>query len=150
VKATDEKLRSDDERDEFVVTLRLFGDDLDPDEITQLLGATPTAAVRRGDLRHWSTGSCIERQGSWRLTAGGRSTTDIEAQSVSLFERLTADLSVWRSLTARFEADLFCGVFHAYQAHCLEFSPRFHRLLADRNITLILDIYAGDGPDENA
>jgi len=55
-----------------------------------------------------------------------------------------------KSLTTRFEADVFCGVFHVYQSHHVSFSPRLHRLLAYRNLPLILDIYASDGPNENA
>lgn len=149
MKSNDEQTQAKDEGDEFVVTLRFFGDDLDPDEVTQLIGSSPSKAARRGDTRRWSTGSRIERQGSWRLSTE-QSGTDLEAQCIALFDRLTPDLSVWQSLTARFQADLFCGVFFSRMAGGLTFSPRLHRLLADRNLEVNLDIYASDEPTENA
>jgi hypothetical protein len=134
-----------EERDEYVVTLRFFGDDLDPDEVTRLIGCAPTAAVRRGEQTPTRTGFRTERTGLWRLSSEHRSSTDMEEQLVTLLERLTPDLAVWQSLTTRFHSDLFCGVFFSRMAGGLVFSPRWHRLLADRNLELGLDIYASDG-----
>ena len=36
--------------DKVTVSLRLFGEDLDPDEVTKLLGCKPTSAARKGDV----------------------------------------------------------------------------------------------------
>ena len=149
MESNDERAQANDERDEYSVTLRFFGDDLDPDEVSRLLGCSPSDSARRGDIIQRRTRSYTAPQGSWHLSTE-RSADDIEPQLITLCERLTADLSIWQSLTARFQADLFCGVFHAFQSHCIEFTPRLHRLLADRNLTLVLDIYASDGPNENA
>jgi hypothetical protein len=148
VESIDPETPSEKECDEYVVTLRFFGDDLDPDEVTRLIGCAPTAAVRRGDQRPTRTGFRIERTGSWRLSSE-QSATDMEEQLVTLLERLTPDLSVWQSLTTRFQADLFCGVFFSHSAGGLIFPPRLHRLLADRNLPLWLDIYASDERTEN-
>lgn len=137
------------DRDQYCVSLRFFGDDLDPDEVSTLLGCSPTDSARRGDLIQRRTSSYTAPQGNWGLCTQ-RSTDDIETQLVALFERLTDDLSVWQSLTTRFDADLFCGVFLVWQGHGFDMSPRLHRLLADRNLTIIFDIYASDGPEETA
>ena len=149
MESSDEQTKAEDERDKYDVCLRFFGDDLDPDEVSRLLGSAPTGSERRGDIIQGRTRSRTARTGSWRL-ATEQSTDDIEEQLVALFGRLTAELTVWQSLTTRFEADVFCGVFHVYQSHHVVFSPRLHRLLADRHLTLILDVYASDGPNENA
>ena len=149
MESNDEQTKAEDERDKYDVCLRFFGDDLDPDEVSQLLGSSPTGSERLGDIIPSRIRSRTARTGSWRL-ATEQSADDIEEQLVGLFGRLAADLTVWQSLTTRFEADVFCGVFHARQAHHVVFSPRLHRLLADRNLPLILDIYASDGSNENA
>ena len=136
------------DRDQYCVSLSFFGDDLDPDEVSTLLGCSPTDSARRGDLIQRRTRSYTAPQGHWEVHTR-RSIDDIETQLVALFERLTDDLSVWQSLTTRFDADLFCGVFLVSQGHGFDMSPRLHRLLADRNLTITFDIYASDGPEEN-
>ena len=128
------------EHDEFCVRLRFFGDDLDPDELTRLLGAPPTEAHRRGDTLPRPKPSHTAPGGYWAI-ATERSTHDIEAQLTDLFARLTTDFEIWRSLTSRHDADLFCGVFIAWFGHGFSMSPALHRALADRNLLITFDIY---------
>ena len=132
--------------DKYSISLRFFGDDLDPDEISRLLGSVATDSVRRGELVIRRTRSFTATTGSWHISTE-QNTDDIEAQILALFERLTSNLSVWNSLTTRFQADIFCGVFLESQGHGFEMTPRLHRLLADRNLLIVFDIYASDGPE---
>ena len=62
-------------------------------------------------------------------------------QLTDLFARLTTDFEIWRSLTSRYDADLFCGVFIAWFGHGFSMSPALHRALADRNLLITFDIY---------
>ena len=149
MESNDEQSQAKEELDEYCVTLRFFGDDLDPDQVSQLIGSAPTASARRGDIRQGKVRSYTAKTGSWRFSTA-QTTKDIEEQFLALFDQFTADLSVWRSLTTRFQADVFCGVFFSRISGGLAFSPRLHRLLADRNLEVILDIYASDEPTENA
>lgn len=98
--------------DHSVATLRFFGDDLVPDEITLSLGAKPTASCRKGqELLGRRTGTVrIAKTGSWRLSADPRQPGDLDAQIMEILGRLTQDLSIWESLS-RFQPDLFCGQF---------------------------------------
>ena len=128
------------EHDEFCVRLRFSGADLDPDELTRLLGASPTEAYRRGDIVQIPRPSHPATEGTWSIHTE-RSTHDIEEQLTVLFGRLTTDCDVWRSLTSRYDADLFCGVFIAWFGHGFSMSPALHRALADRNLLIIFDIY---------
>ena len=127
------------EHDEFCVRLRFFGDELDPDELTSLLGAQPTEAHRRGDILRRPP-SHAAPGGYWAI-ATERSTHDIEAQLTELFSHLTSDYDVWRSLTSRYEADLFCGVFISWFGHGFSMSPALHRALTHRNLLITFDIY---------
>jgi hypothetical protein len=128
--------------DQFCVSLRVFGNDLDPSEITRLLGCQATASARTGDTVFSPNGhSRTVAQGNWRLCTEP-SDIHIEDQLIALFARVTGDLSIWRALTARFDVDVFCGVFPAAEQHSFELSPRLHRLLADRSLSIGFDIYA--------
>lgn len=57
--------------DHSIVTLRIFGDDLVPSEVTALLGCEPTTAYSKGDVRIGSkTGNrYVEKTGRWSLSA---------------------------------------------------------------------------------
>ncbi|WP_082173226.1 DUF4279 domain-containing protein [Methylobacterium platani] len=88
------------------VALRIFGDGLDPDEITRLLGIEPTGLARKGDVHHTASGrEVVARSGFWRLNAGvpGSLNTQIGA----LLTKLTSDPTIWRELTERYECDVF-------------------------------------------
>lgn len=125
-----------------VVTLRLFGDDLDPAEVTQLLGAEPTAFGRKGDVRTIASGRTVtSRSGSWRLSAEDCSPGDLNGQLQELFSRLTQDLTVWQELKRRYECDVFCGLFLHGGNEGEELQPETLSMLGVRGLALGLDIY---------
>lgn len=124
-------------------TLRLVGEDLDPDEITRLLRRRPTRSSRKGepifDRRGKQKG--VTSRGSWRFEANERKPGDLGAQIGEIFEVLNDDLDVWRDLTARFEADLFCGLFMHDMNETLVLAPKTLDAMAARGVELSLDVY---------
>ena len=54
---------------ESKTTLRIFGDSLDPDEVSQLLGGTPTLSERKGDTITKKSSTLIAKTGRWHLKA---------------------------------------------------------------------------------
>jgi hypothetical protein len=128
--------------DHSVATLRLFGDDLVPDEITTLLGASPTVSYLKGqELVGSRTGIVrIAKTGSWRLSAARREPEDLEAQILEILGQLTPNLNIWESLS-RFQPDLFCGLFMGSSNDGLPLSAKVLLSLGQRGIALGLDIY---------
>lgn len=67
------------------LTLGIHGDDLDPDEISRMLGCAPTSAHRRGDPRRpgppWPSGA-------WLLSVEAKSPTGPEELVDLLLARL--------------------------------------------------------------
>src|SRR5687767_5096242 len=89
-------------------TLRLMGDNLDPDEITRLLGATPTAARKKGAIWHTPNGrELVSRLGIWRLNAMDREPEDLDGQVAEILGKLTDNLDIWSDLARRFKIDLY-------------------------------------------
>jgi hypothetical protein len=119
-----------------------MGDDLDPDEITTLLGRSPSFAQLRGEKLVSKHGTeRIARRGMWRLCANDRSPGDLDGQIHELLGQLTADLSVWMSLCEKYEMDLFCGLFMNGANEGLAISPTSLEQLGSRGIEMGLDIY---------
>lgn len=124
------------------VGLRIFGDALDPEEITRLLGVAPTSCAHKGDTRRTSPGrEVVARSGSWRLDAdlSGNLNTQIGA----LLTKLPSDPTIWRELTAHYECDVFCGLFMREGNEGMELSPEVMSMLGVRRLRLGLDIYGG-------
>ncbi|MCI0661806.1 MAG: DUF4279 domain-containing protein [Acidobacteria bacterium] len=128
------------EIDESSVSLRFFGDDLDPDEISDLLNCQPTDACRKGDILPDERYHIVAKTGSWRLSGEIRD-DPLEKQILELFDRLSGDLEIWRKLTHQYNGDLFCGLWLEDLNRELAFTPELMNKIAERGLTLNLDIY---------
>ena len=129
-------------------TLRVFGDELQPEEITALLGAQPTTARFRGQRNEEGRGPPVWRTGSWRLSADDADPADPDRQVAQILDQLTADIAVWQSLGARFKIDMFCGWFMEDQSEGVSLSAHTLRSLGERGILLDLDLYGWDGAQD--
>ncbi|MFK7944453.1 MAG: DUF4279 domain-containing protein [Paracoccaceae bacterium] len=124
-------------------SLRFFGDDLDPDELTKLIGCPPTKSEQKGEeiVGRVTGQKRIARSGGWRLSAERREPGDIDAQISEILDQLTNDTDVWQNLTARFRADIFCGLFMAEGNEGISLSHVTLEKLAARGLAIDFDIY---------
>lgn len=128
-----------------VASLRVFGDDLKPDEVTRLLGHSPSRSWRKGEFQSSKSGrSFTRRSGAWLLEVGPSEPEDFDGQVAKLLGMLTNDHTAWSQVTTRFEVDLFCGWFMGTSNEGLSVSPSTMSALGRFGIELSLDIY---GPD---
>jgi hypothetical protein len=128
--------------DRSVATLRIFGTDLVPNEVSRLLGSEPTQSRTRGEVLVSKSGRArVWEDGRWSLSTENSTPEDLEEQIWWLLNSLTQDLAVWRELAARYEIDLFCGLFMSTSNDGLSLSAAALKALGDRGIELSLDIY---------
>lgn len=125
---------------ETAASLRFFGDDLDPDEVTRLLRGSPTHSARKGEITGPRT-KRVARQGSWRRDAARQMPGNLEMQIREILVGLTTDFSVWQDVSVRFEGNVFVGLFLAEGNEGLGLAPKTLQLLAERGLSLELDIY---------
>jgi hypothetical protein len=134
---------------ETVITLRFFGDDLDPEEITARFGCQPTVGVRKGGT--WLTARGVEKvspRGSWRLAAERVQPGDLDGEIFRMFAPLTKDLDVWREFAGRYRGNIFVGLFMADENEGISISPETLVALGARGLTLDLDIYSYGTDDD--
>jgi hypothetical protein len=150
--------------DKCSVSLRFFGEDLDPDELTQILGVEPSSAYRKGDIFRGKKHDKIYKTGSWRLRSQ-RSDIDLEDQINGLLNKLPSDeviagsvvsrqsnddLGVWLDLTTRFQVDLFCGLWMKRWNRCVDFQAAILQRIAERGLSIGLDIYVDYDLEEDS
>jgi Domain of unknown function (DUF4279) len=126
------------------VSLRIISEDLDPDEITRLLGATPAHTQIKGEkIVGKNTGYIkIAKFGMWQLWASDREPGDLNDQIQEILSQTTSDLAVWRSIAQKHRIDLFCGLFLRDINEGMTLSPESLAALGERGIDLALDIYS--------
>jgi len=126
-----------------VAALRISGDQLIPDEVTKLLGRSPSRSCSKGDKRFLSDDRVlVEKHGFWSLQATDAVPENIDAQVAELLGQLSSDLDIWRQLAARFDIDVFCGWFMGGSDEGVEVAASTLLALGERGIKLGVCIYA--------
>ncbi len=133
--------------DRSVAALRIMGDELRPEEITRLLGCSPSHSQRKGEVfRNEKSGKeRVARFGMWQLKATDRQPGDPDTQIAEILEKISATHDTWRSITASFRADIFFGLFMEEWNEGFSLSPKTLLELGSRGIEVGFDIY---GPEE--
>lgn len=127
---------------ETYVSLRFFGDTLEPQEITAILGIEPSRAYRKGDPWSADENRRYRRTGAWLYRVPRAEPGDLVRQLHDLLNASTANTDQWVRLTNRYHGDIFCGLFMAETNEGVEISPLLLEAIASRGLRLSLDVYA--------
>ena len=126
------------------VSLRVFGDSLEPEEVSALLGRDPTRCHRKGDPMGGEGGAAVEPTGAWILDSSLSERDEIEEHIESLLSSVSNDSDEWEQLTSLYSASVLCGLFLDQYNEGVELSPRVAQSLAERGLVVAFDIYSGD------
>jgi hypothetical protein len=97
-----------DEPDDAAAALGIYGEDLDPAEVTALLGVQPTRAHKKGERK--SPRAPDWDQGAWILEFRQFDPVDPDAMFDQLLADLPRDPKIWQDLSARFQLRIDFGV----------------------------------------
>lgn len=124
-------------------SFRMFGPDVDPDEVTALLGIEPTRSHRFGEIRYKDRRF---EHGMWLLDSDGLETTDAESHLEYLLDRLDAARTPVKELIAsgRYWTDISCSWTSRFGHGGPIFSPQILARILDLNIPLGFDLYFAD------
>jgi hypothetical protein len=131
------------------ISLRVFGDSLEPEEVSALLGRVPTREHNKGDKTHKAgtaqgNSDAVEPTGAWILDSGLSEKAEVEEHIESLLGSLSNDMDEWSRLTDVCSASIHCGLFLDQYNEGFELSPRVAQSLAERGLVVSFDIYSGD------
>jgi hypothetical protein len=92
--------------DDASASLCVYGEELDPEEITRILGVAPTRSHRRGD--RLSPEGPPFRTGAWLCEVKSAAVPDPPDEALGrLLDRLPSDPTFWRRLTQQYEIRIF-------------------------------------------
>jgi hypothetical protein len=129
----------------FSAALQVSGPDMDPAEITILLGHAPTFSQKRGEPLLNENGS-IKRVPSfsrWSRAIKSNETDEWNISEVvkSLYDDLPLSLDTWRKVASLGRVRLSLGLSISGGSQDCEFDAELLRFLADRYTSVWLDVY---------
>ena len=136
----------DDDADELNiprlrVSLRIRGDVLDPDFLTQQLGVAPSFAARKGEVTARRGREQLHVTGVWTYRSEVPAGTELGDAVRHLLVALPQDATLWEEITSSFEVDLFCGVFLENDNQSTAIPPDVLGELGRRGVSLSLDLF---------
>lgn len=127
--------------DECGVALAIYGEELDPDEITRLLGVRPTVSHRRGD-RPRPQSKHPFRLGAWFLECRGNAPVRPDELTKTIF-----DPERWKPIQDRFKIQLRYGLHISGWNKEFDLPRELVARIAAIGATMNFDLYAY-GEDE--
>ncbi|WP_406873918.1 DUF4279 domain-containing protein [Aminobacter sp. P9b] len=122
------------------VSLNLRGEDLDPKEITALLGCEPKTSWKKGESVRISEKAKLtkSRVGYWKISV--EASDDIDSAIASLFDRLLPNID-WSALADRFAVEVSCGLWLSGYNQGFNLNKETLNFLSQRRISIDFDIY---------
>jgi len=121
-------------------TLCAYGADLRPEDVTALLGVTPTRSWCRGDRRKPHSAPATE--GGWILEVRGKAPHGPEIQLATLLAKLPETNAVWEELNRRYRTTLTFGLHMSGWNQGFELSRELITRIQRLGVGVNFDIYA--------
>ena len=131
--------------DETRVTLAVHGADVDPDEISALLGRAPTTCHRAGDPRPsgmpWPSGA-------WLFSVEDRAPVTPDQLVTKVLDGLPVDTAIWQQLHERFALRLGIALFVTGWTQGLELPSSLLVRIGALGLALEITVYMEAGREE--
>ncbi len=122
------------------VTLRIRGDTLDPDFVTQLLGVRPTFSAAMGASAA-DDGAELET-GLWSYRLDAPEDTELGSALDTLLALFPDDSTMWEELASSFAVDVHCVLSLQSSAQRTELDAAVLAALGRRGLPLTLELLA--------
>ena len=124
------------------VALRIRGDALDPEFLTQQFGVAPSFSARKGETVVHHGRESVQDTGVWDYQLDVPPATELGGVIARLLEVFPEDSTLWGELTSAYSADVFCGIFLDADDQSTVVEPEVLAALGRRGLTLSLDFHA--------
>jgi hypothetical protein len=126
----------------FRVSLRIRGDAIERDFLTQLLGVGPTSSAERGDQVEFRGETVEHETGAWVHHLEVPPDTEMGSAIESLLAVFPDDTTLWEELTSAYTVDVHCVVLLERERQSTAVDSDVLAALGRRGLTLDLELRA--------
>jgi len=130
------------------VSLRIRGDTLDPDFLTQQFGISPSFSARKGETVARDGDERASRTGVWDYRMDVSPGTELGGAIAQLLEVFPEDSTLWGEITEAYRADVLCGIFLQDDNQSTVVDAEVMAALARRGLPLSLELFAPGAPTD--
>ena len=124
------------------VSLRIQGDELDPEFLTQHLGIAPAYSAAKGDPDENGGRDAPRDSGIWVHRIEVPEGTELGDAVDMLLASLPDSTVLWEELVSSYSVDVFCGVFLQGDNQSTRIAPEVLAALGRRGFGVTFDLYA--------
>ncbi|MBH8572036.1 DUF4279 domain-containing protein [Nostocaceae cyanobacterium CENA369] len=136
--------------DKTSVCLAIYGEDLNPDEISKHLGCQPTKAHKRGDRKNLNFKYAPYSKGAWILNLKGHAPITAEELVRDLLLRVPREPEIWRELSATYDVQVRIAIHMEGWNKGFNLTPHTVQCISKIGASIVFDIYAySDEEDDN-
>ena len=127
----------------LAVSISISGEGVDPDEVSETLGAEPDRSHRVGDVLS-AESSARRRTGLWCITTQASAADEVLLADhvAALLGRVNMDTGIWRQLAGRHNTRVSIGWFMGDGNEALRVDAATLDELARRGLLLDIEVYA--------
>jgi Domain of unknown function (DUF4279) len=136
----------------FVMSLHVTADNLNPAEVTEILGVQPSRQQTGGAPISPREGAPAARFGRWslRMEAAETDEWDVNEAIKELLAQLPSEMDKWKKLAACGSIQLSLGLSMTCENQEFVLAPALLRFLGEREISVWFDIYGPDTDEASA
>lgn len=124
--------------DKTSITLAIYGDDLIPEQISQLLGYE-AEYIRRGERR--SPTASPYQKSAWLLKQKGEAPITAEEIIQEILSKVSADLRIWQELSSRYDVQVRIAIHIEDWNKGFDLSAETIQQIAGLGAKMVFDIY---------
>jgi len=128
-----------------MATLCIYGDELDPEALTKLIGCEPTKARRKGEKDEKRPKIAPALVGHWFLEAPDN--LSFEEMVKFLLQSTEADSQIWQEVSKLHSIELRCAIFLRSWTEGFSFSPEILLEIGKRKWEFSLSMYSAEGDE---
>jgi hypothetical protein len=125
-----------------IVSFGIFGEDLDPDQVSENLKLVPEHTHRKGDYPRNDPKYSAYKHGMWGLDSKLPREQDFSAHLDNLLTILEPKQAEIRKLSERYDVDFYCNLFSQIGFNLL---PDLLKRMGNIGAALGVTVYGGDG-----
>ncbi|MBD2594236.1 DUF4279 domain-containing protein [Nostoc spongiaeforme FACHB-130] len=128
--------------DKTSVCLGVYGEELNPDNISKLLSCQPTQAHHRGARQDSNPKYAPYKKGAWLLKLKGSAPITAEELIIDLLSRVSTNSILWQELSAIYDAQVRIAIHMKGWNKGFNLTAQTVQRISELGASMVFDIYA--------